>query len=82
MQSIVKLQSQKVQKPKIIHSEELELPPNRPQGQEVVVTYSYDENQMMQASFKDVTSGKETKISISRASNEATNSEIDKFMVD
>ena len=67
---------------KIIHSEELELPPNRPQGQEVVVTYSYDENQMMQASFKDVTSGKETKISISRASNEATNSEIDKFMVD
>ena len=67
---------------KIIHEEELELPPNRPAGQEIEVTYSYDENQMMHATFKDVTSGKENKISLSRASGETTQSEIDKFLVD
>ncbi len=67
---------------KIIHEQELELPPNRPAGQEIKVTYSYDENQMMHASFTDVASGKETKISLSRASGETAESEIDKFLVD
>ncbi len=67
---------------KIIHEQELELPPNRPSGQEIIVTYSYDENQMMHASFKDVASGRETNISLSRASGDSTQSEIDKFLVD
>jgi molecular chaperone DnaK len=67
---------------KIIHQEDLQLPPNRPTNQEIEVSYSYDENQMMHASFKDVASNEETKISLSRASGAGTNSEIDKFLVD
>ena len=67
---------------KIIHSEELELPPDRPAGQEVQITYSYDENQIMHATFKDVASGNETQITLSRAGEGATSSEIDKFLVD
>ena len=67
---------------KIIHKQDLELPPDRPANQEVEVTYSYDENQMMHASFKDVASGKERNISLSRASGEATQADIDKFLVD
>ena len=67
---------------KIIHEQELELPPNRPAGQKIEVTYSYDENQMVHASFKDVASGKETTISLNKSSGESTQSEIDKFLVD
>ena len=67
---------------KIIHEEELKLPPNRPAGQEIEITYAYDENQMMHASFKDVASGKKTEISISRASSGTAQSSIDKFLVD
>ena len=44
---------------KIIQEETLELPPNRPQGQEIQITYEYDENQIIHASFKDVESGNE-----------------------
>ncbi len=53
---------------KIIREYELEVPPNRPAGQELVVRYSYDENQIIHASFRDIKSGKEGRISISRAS--------------
>lgn len=67
---------------KIIHEENLELPPDRPGGQEIVVTYSYDENQMIHASFRDVSSGKEKKISISMGGQNQTSSDIDKFLVD
>ena len=35
------------------------LPPNRPSGQEIQVTYGYDENKMMICKYKDVESGKE-----------------------
>ena len=67
---------------KIIHEEDLELPPDRPAGQEIEITYSYDENQMMNASFKDVGTGKETKISLSRAAGKSADSEINKFLVE
>ena len=67
---------------KVIHEEELELPPGRPAGQEVQITYSYDENQIMHATFKDVESGNETQITLSRAGAGASTSEIDKFLVD
>ena len=67
---------------KVIHEQTLDLPPDRPAGQEVEVTYSYDENQTMHAVFKDVSSGKELTWSFSKASGESTQSEIDKFLVD
>jgi molecular chaperone DnaK len=67
---------------KVIHEEDLELPPNRPSGQEIVVTYSYDENQMIHASFKDTESGNEKTISISMSGHHETSSDIDKFLVD
>ena len=67
---------------KIIHEQTLSLPPGRPAGQEVEVTYSYDENQTMHAHFLDVSSGRELHWSFSKASNEVTQSEIDKFLVD
>ena len=67
---------------KVIHEQRLSLPPGRPAGQEVEVTYSYDENQTMHAVFKDVDSGQELTWSFSKASGVATQSEIDKFLVD
>ena len=44
----------------IVWDGNLELPSGRPAGQEVKVTYSYDENGIMHASFLDVASGNET----------------------
>jgi len=41
----------------IIWNGELNLPPNRPAGQEIKITYSYDENQIMHVYFEDVQSG-------------------------
>ena len=67
---------------KIIHEAELKIPENLPSGQEIEVTYSYDINQMMRASFKHVKSGKVMSISLSMRSGEKTSSEIDKFLVD
>jgi|TARA_B110000971_G_C20018914_1_gene505311 molecular chaperone DnaK len=67
---------------KIIHEESLDLPPGRPANQEIVVTYAYDENQMIHASFKDVESGNEKIISISMAGKNKTSPDIDKFLVD
>ena len=67
---------------KIIHEEEMELPPDRPSGQEIQITYSYDDNQIMNAVFKDVSSGTETVISLTMSGNEDNSSDIDKFLVD
>lgn len=43
----------------------LEVPPNRPAGCEVTVTYSYDENQRVKATVKDERSGKVKEVAIS-----------------
>lgn len=67
---------------RIIHEEDMELPPGRPADQEIQVTYSYDENQIMNAVFKDVSSGTETVISLTMGGNEDKSSDIDKFLVD
>ena len=68
---------------KIVHDEELPLPPNRPAGQELKITYKYDENQMMHAKFRDVSSGRETSVKISMAkTNASAHPEIDKFLVE
>ena len=66
---------------RIIHEENMELPPGRPAGQEIQVTYSYDDNQIMNAVFKDMSSGKETVISLTMSGNEDKSSDIDKFLV-
>ena len=59
---------------------ELPLPPGRPAGQEVKVTFSFDDNAVMQASFKDVESGKEVNLQISASKSDS--SSIDRFTVD
>ena len=67
---------------KIIHEEDMELPPDRPPQQEIQLTYSYDENQIMNAVFKDVSSDTETVISLSMAKEDDNSADIDKFLVD
>jgi molecular chaperone DnaK len=68
---------------KIIWEGDLELPPNRPEGQEIKVTYSYDENQMMKCSFMDVDTGRKNEVDLSMAhSNSTTANQIDKFLVE
>ena len=67
---------------RIIHEQGMELPPGRPTNQEIQVTYSYDENQIMNAVFKDVSSGTETVISLTMSGTEDKSSDIDKFLVE
>ncbi len=67
---------------KTIHDEEMKLPKGRPEGQEIKVTYSYDENQTMHAVFLDVESGEKYSWTYSKASGETSQTEIEKFLVD
>lgn len=67
---------------KVIHEQSLDLPPGRPEGQEIEVTYSYDENQSMHATFKDMESGKTLSWTYSKAGEPSEPSQIDKFLVD
>ena len=60
----------------------LELPSGRPKGQEIKVTFSYDDNQIMHCSFIDVGSKKKKEIDLTIKSAEAIESEIDKFTVE
>jgi molecular chaperone DnaK len=62
---------------KIIWEGELELPPDRPAGQEIQVTYSFDDNQIMHCSFLDVASGNETTIDLSLAGGGPTGDDDD-----
>lgn len=67
---------------KVIWEGRLELPPGRPAGQEIKVTFAYDENQIMKCSFVDVATGRKTTIDLSMISSNGVDSEeIDKFMV-
>ena len=62
---------------------ELPLPPGRPAGQEVKVTFSFDDNGVMQASFKDVESGKVIDLEISpTGGTKSDSSNIDRFTVE
>ena len=68
---------------KIIWNGKLELPADRPENQEIEVTYSYDENQMMKCSFVDLASKRKTEIDLSMSATESsTDNQIDKFMVE
>lgn len=61
---------------RVIWEGNLELPPNRPAGQEIKVTYSYNENGTMHAEFMDVGSSKKSEVAIS-AQNEGSQTTID-----
>ena len=66
-----------------IWSGELELPPGRPAGQEIEITYSYDENGMMHCIFKDLDSSKLVEVEINSSKNATeTEDEIEKFLLD
>ena len=61
----------------------LSLPSGRKAGQKVDITYSYDENGTMHASFVDVSSGKETYTTLSDiAATVQENVDIGKFIID
>jgi molecular chaperone DnaK len=68
---------------KIIWEGDLDLPPDRPANQEIQVTFSYDENQIMKCSFVDVLTKNETKIDLSlTASTISGSKEVEKFLVE
>jgi len=67
----------------IIYEGSLDLPPNRPENQEIKVTFSYDDNQVMKCSFVDVGTGKKEKIDLTMtAQSESSTNETDKFVVE
>jgi molecular chaperone DnaK len=68
---------------RVIWQGDLALPPNRPEGQEIQVTYSYHENGTMHAEFLDVGSKKKTEVDIASQSqgNEST-IDINNFIVE
>ena len=68
---------------KVVFEEKLSLPSGRPANQEVKITYSFDDNGTMHASFVDVETGKETKTSLSKiAVSKSKSDKTDKFIVD
>ena len=67
---------------KLIWSGKLRLPEGRPAGQEIKVTFAYDENQVMKCSFIDSATGARTAIDLSMAASSEKYSEIDKFLVE
>ncbi|PHR93137.1 MAG: hypothetical protein COA69_04085 [Robiginitomaculum sp.] len=68
---------------KIIWEGDLELPANRPANQEIIVRFSYDQNQVMKCSFIDVETNKKTEVDLSMSKGkENADVDIDKFMVE
>lgn len=57
------------------------LPDNRPANQQIDVTYSYDENQVMHCVFVDVASGTRKEISLGITADKATGRDLDRFTV-
>lgn len=66
----------------IIGEEDLTLPAGRPEGQEIKITYSYDDNQMMKCFFEDVSTGRVTKMELSMLSGQSNTNNIEKFTVE
>ena len=67
----------------IIWEGDLDIPSGRPAGQEVSVTFSYDENQIMKCSFLDVNSGRQKSIDLNMDKrNKVEEKGIEKFLVD
>ena len=51
----------------VIHQQDLQLPPNRPKGQKIDITYSYDTSGVMHCTFFDVDSGEKHEIELTPA---------------
>ena len=67
----------------IIWAGDLDIPSGRPAGQEVKVTFSYDENQIMKCSFLDINSGRQKSIDLNMDKKNSLEKEgIEKFLVD
>lgn len=64
----------------ILHEAKLNVPPNRPQGQKLNVTFSYDTSGVIGCTFVDVESGNTTEIdlNLNNASNVKTETKQDK----
>lgn len=59
------------------------LPPDRPAGQEVLVTFGYDTNATLHCSFLDVASGRKTEASLDLRLGQASSKlDIEQFIVD
>lgn len=68
---------------KVIWEGDFELPSGRERGQEIKISYSYNENQVMECKFTDVASNREKKVDLSLRSGEKIDtSGIDKFLVE
>jgi len=68
---------------KVIWEGELKLPSGRPAEQQIDVTYSYNDNQIMECSFVDVASGETLPVNLEMASaSDAAGDSIDKFIVE
>ena len=68
---------------KVIWEGDLELPPDRPKGQEIRVTFAYDDNQIMKCSFVDSATDRETTIDLSLASSEGADpADVERFLVE
>jgi len=68
---------------KVVWEGTLELPPNRPKGQKINITYSYDDNQIMRCSFVDLESKRKLEKDLSIvATEELDENKINKFIVE
>ena len=65
----------------VIASTTMQLPPNRPAGQELEFTYNYDTNQRMHCVFKDVASGKTEEVDI-HLDGKPSSATVDSFTVE
>ncbi len=65
-----------------IHEETMDLPGNRPEGQPIEFIYTYDENQMMKCTFKDINSGTVKEVSIHIDSSANKKNALDAFLVE
>ncbi len=67
----------------VIWQGDLSIPTGRPAGQQIRVTFSYDENQIMQCSFLDISSNRQTSIDLNMdKENSSVKTEVEKFLVD
>jgi len=66
----------------IVWRGELDLPPDRPRGQKIEITYSYDENQVVHAKFLDVESGNFHEVDIQAGADAKDAIDINEFLVE
>jgi molecular chaperone DnaK len=67
---------------KVIWEGDLPLPAGRPENQEIAITFSYDENQVMTCSFVDVATGTEKRIDLSVQAQVTDDESVKKFLVE